>query len=49
MREFVKRQGRFAHLIDEDIQYIQDRVDEMWQEWEVPGLAPLKGFLQLRD
>jgi pyruvate ferredoxin oxidoreductase beta subunit len=46
VREFLKRQGRFAHLIDEDIQYIQDRVDEMWTEWEVPGVAPLKGFLK---
>jgi pyruvate ferredoxin oxidoreductase beta subunit len=46
VREFIKRQGRFAHLIDEDIQYIQDRVDEMWTQWEVPGVAPLRGFLK---
>jgi pyruvate ferredoxin oxidoreductase beta subunit len=49
VREFLKRQGRFAHLIDEDIQYIQDRVDEMWEQWEVPGIAPLKGFLQIDE
>ena len=24
------RQGRFAHLIDEDIDYIQGMVDKMW-------------------
>jgi pyruvate ferredoxin oxidoreductase beta subunit len=47
VREFLKRQGRFAHLTDEDVQYIQARVDEMWQEWEVPGVAPLKGFLKV--
>jgi pyruvate ferredoxin oxidoreductase beta subunit len=46
VREFIKRQGRFAHLVDEDIQYIQDRVDEMWTQWEVPGVAPLRGFLK---
>jgi pyruvate ferredoxin oxidoreductase beta subunit len=47
VREFLKRQGRFAHLTDEDVQYIQARVDEMWQEGEVPGVAPLKGFLKV--
>jgi pyruvate ferredoxin oxidoreductase beta subunit len=47
VREFIKRQGRFAHLVDEDIQYIQDRVDEMWTQWEVPGVAPLRGFLKV--
>ncbi|HEV8635013.1 MAG TPA: thiamine pyrophosphate-dependent enzyme [Chloroflexota bacterium] len=47
VREFIKRQGRFAHLIDEDIQYIQGRVDEMWTQWEVPGVAPLRGFLKV--
>ncbi len=47
VREFLRRQGRFAHLADEDVQYIQDRVDEMWNDWEVPGVAPLRGFLKV--
>ncbi len=47
VREFLMRQGRFAHLIDEDIDYIQKRVDEMWEEWEIPGVAPIKGGLKI--
>jgi pyruvate ferredoxin oxidoreductase beta subunit len=39
-------QGRFAHLIPEDIEYIQKRVNEMWEEWEIPGVAPIKGILK---
>jgi pyruvate ferredoxin oxidoreductase beta subunit len=45
VREYLMRQGRFAHLIDEDINYIQKMVDEMWNEWDIPGVAPLKGVL----
>jgi len=47
VREFLARQGRFAHLIDEDVEYIQKHVDEMWDEWEVPGVTPIKGVLKL--
>jgi pyruvate ferredoxin oxidoreductase beta subunit len=45
VREYLSRQGRFAHLADEDIEHIQRMVDEMWEEWEVPGVAPLRGVL----
>ena len=34
VREYLVKQGRFAHLIDEDIDYIQGMVDTMWEEWE---------------
>ena len=47
VREYLMRQGRFAHLIDEDIAYIQKMVDEMWNEWDIPGVAPLKLGLQV--
>lgn len=47
VRDFLKEQGRFAHLRDQDIDLIQRNVDEMWEEWEMPGVAPLKGFLNL--
>ena len=40
-------QGRFAHLIDEDVDYIQSMVDSMWNEWEIPGLTPFKGGLEI--
>ena len=45
VRDYLMRQGRFAHLIDEDINYIQSMVDAMWNEWDIPGVAPLKGAL----
>ncbi|MCL6643446.1 MAG: pyruvate synthase, partial [Dehalococcoidia bacterium] len=45
VREYLVRQGRFAHLVEEDIAYIQRMVDEMWEEWEIPGVAPLRGPL----
>ncbi|MGZ6271960.1 MAG: thiamine pyrophosphate-dependent enzyme, partial [Candidatus Limnocylindrales bacterium] len=41
VREYLEKQGRFAHLIDEDIAYIQAMVDRMWEDWEVPGIVPL--------
>jgi pyruvate ferredoxin oxidoreductase beta subunit len=47
VREYLMKQGRFAHLIDEDVDYIQGMVDTMWNEWELPGVAPFKGGLEL--
>ena len=48
VREFLSKQGRFAHLVDEDFAYIQHMVDEMWDEWEVPGVAPLRFGLKAK-
>jgi pyruvate ferredoxin oxidoreductase beta subunit len=45
VKDFLTTQGRFAHLKPEDISYIQDMVDEMWEGWDIPGVAPLKGSL----
>ena len=47
VREYLEKQGRFAHLIDEDVEYIQRMVDAMWNEWEVPGVAPFKTGLSV--
>ena len=47
VREYLETQGRFAHLIDEDIDHIQKTIDTMWEEWEVPGIAPFKATLQV--
>ncbi|MGH9461846.1 MAG: thiamine pyrophosphate-dependent enzyme, partial [Vicinamibacteria bacterium] len=47
VREYIEKQGRFAHFIDEDFDYIQKRVDEMWDEWALPGVTPFKGGLEL--
>src|SRR5260370_30772435 len=46
VKELLVSQGRFAHLIDEDIEYIQKRVDEMWDERDIPCVAPIKRVLQ---
>ena len=43
------KQGRFAHLIDEDIDYIQGMVDTMWEEWDLPGITPIKSGLELAN
>ncbi len=48
VKEFLKVQGRFAHIVDEDVEYIQKMVNEMWNEWEIPGVAPIKGILQTK-
>jgi pyruvate ferredoxin oxidoreductase beta subunit len=38
--EYLKRQGRFAHFIDEDVDHFQAEVDKMWTEWLIPGVIP---------
>lgn len=42
VKEYLIRQGRFAHLTDEDVSYIQKQVDIMWTEWQIPGIIPVK-------
>jgi len=36
------RQGRFAHFTEEDVALFQTKVDEMWNEWLIPGVIPLR-------
>jgi hypothetical protein len=39
--DYLRRQGRFDHFVDEDLDFFQSRIDEMWEEWILPGvLAP---------
>jgi len=40
VEEYLGRQGRFAHLVPEDVAYIQKRIDAMWEQWGVPGVVP---------
>jgi pyruvate ferredoxin oxidoreductase beta subunit len=40
VEEYLMRQGRFAHFIDEDIAYFQAKIDEMWEKWLIPGVIP---------
>lgn len=36
--DYLKRQGRFAHFTSEDIGFFQSRIDEMWEDWILPGV-----------
>jgi pyruvate ferredoxin oxidoreductase beta subunit len=40
VREYLNRQGRFAHFLEEDVEYFQAKVDEMWEKWLLPGVLP---------
>ncbi len=42
VREYLLKQGRFAHFTEEDLDYFQAKVDEMWTKWEIPGVVPFK-------
>ena len=47
VKEYLEKQGRFCHFTDDDYSYFQSKVDEMWEQWEIPGVAPFKGTLSL--
>ncbi|MBI3006999.1 MAG: pyruvate synthase [candidate division NC10 bacterium] len=40
VREYLERQGRFAHFTEEDIEFFQKKTDEMWEKWLIPGVIP---------
>jgi len=42
VREYLLKQGRFAHFTEEDLGHFQTKVDEMWNNWEIPGVIPFK-------
>ncbi len=42
VRNYLLRQGRFAHFTEEDIEYFQKKVDEMWEKWLLPGVIPFR-------
>jgi len=42
VKDYLLRQGRFAHFTDEDLAYFQSKVDEMWERWLVPGVIPFR-------
>ena len=42
VRDYLLRQGRFAHFTEEDIAYFQSKVDEMWESWLIPGVIPFR-------
>jgi len=42
VRDYLLRQGRFAHFTEDDFDYFQSKVDEMWQRWLIPGVIPFR-------
>jgi len=40
VEEYLSRQGRFAHLTKEDLQFFQQKVDNSWEKWWLPGVIP---------
>ncbi len=46
VKEYLEKQGRFNHFIDEDVEFFQSKVDEMWTKWLVPGIIPLRNEIE---
>jgi pyruvate ferredoxin oxidoreductase beta subunit len=46
VRDYLLRQGRFAHFTEDDIAYFQSKVDESWERWLIPGVIPFKKQLE---
>ena len=40
VEDYLKRQGRFAHFTQDDIDYFQSQIDDMWENWWIPGVIP---------
>ncbi|MCY4415565.1 MAG: thiamine pyrophosphate-dependent enzyme, partial [Chloroflexi bacterium] len=38
--DYLQRQGRFAHLTEEDLKFFQDKIDDTWEKWWIPGIVP---------
>jgi pyruvate ferredoxin oxidoreductase beta subunit len=41
VRDYLLKQGRFAHFTNDDIDYFQSKIDDMWNKWLVPGVIPM--------
>jgi pyruvate ferredoxin oxidoreductase beta subunit len=46
VKDYLLRQGRFAHFTDEDLAYFQSKVDESWERWLIPGVIPFRTDLE---
>jgi pyruvate ferredoxin oxidoreductase beta subunit len=42
VRDYLLRQGRFAHFTNDDLDYFQSKIDEMWSKWLIPGVIPFE-------
>lgn len=41
VREYLEQQSRFAHFTEEDKAHFQQKIDEMWEKWLLPGVIPV--------
>ena len=42
VRDYLMKQGRFSHFTDDDVDYYQSKIDEMWNKWLLPGVIPIQ-------
>ena len=42
VKEYLLKQGRFSHFTNDDIDYFQSMIDDMWNKWLVPGVIPIQ-------
>ena len=42
VRDYLLRQGRFAHFTQDDLDYFQSKIDQMWTKWLIPGVIPFE-------
>jgi pyruvate ferredoxin oxidoreductase beta subunit len=42
VKEYLKVQGRFSQLTDEDMDQIQKDIDRRWEDWIVPHIVPIR-------
>ena len=42
VRDYLLRQGRFAHFTNDDLDYFQSTIDQMWTKWLIPGVIPFE-------
>jgi len=47
VRDFLIKQGRFAHFTDDDVDYFQHKIDQMWDKWLIPGVIPIHKDLEM--
>jgi pyruvate ferredoxin oxidoreductase beta subunit len=47
VKEYLEKQGRFSHFTQDEYDLYQSKVDEMWEQWEIPGVAPFKENLSV--
>jgi len=42
VRDYLLKQGRFAHFTNDDLDYFQSKIDQMWNKWLIPGVIPFE-------